>query len=42
MSHAVGRPIFDDIARKWFALAESRLLYFGELYRSGCWTYYYD
>jgi uncharacterized repeat protein (TIGR03809 family) len=31
----------DRIARRWLALADRRLLYFGELYRSGRWMRYY-
>lgn len=34
-------PRFDEIARKWHDLAERRLAYFTELYRSGRWTHYY-
>jgi hypothetical protein len=41
MPHAAGGFSFDAIARKWLALAERRLLYFSELYRSGHWTRYY-
>jgi uncharacterized repeat protein (TIGR03809 family) len=29
------------IAVRWLALADRRLLYFSELYRSGRWTRYY-
>jgi hypothetical protein len=29
------------IARRWLALANRRLLYFSQLYRSGRWTRYY-
>ena len=36
-----GAPRFDLIARQWHALAERRLAYFIELYRSGRWTHYY-
>jgi hypothetical protein len=36
-----GAPRFDVIARQWHALAERRLAYFTELYRSGRWTHYY-
>jgi uncharacterized repeat protein (TIGR03809 family) len=32
---------FDAISRKWCDLAERRLVYFTELYRSGRWTHYY-
>lgn len=34
-------PRLDEISRKWLALAESRLAYFAELYRSGRWQRYY-
>ena len=34
-------PRFDAIARKWHDLAERRLAYFIELYRSGRWKHYY-
>ncbi len=36
-----GGPRFDEIARKWNDLAERRLVYFTELYRSGRWKRYY-
>ena len=36
-----GAPRFDVIARQWHALAERRLAYFTELYRSGRWKHYY-
>jgi hypothetical protein len=36
-----GEPRLDVIARKWHNLAERRLAYFTELYRSGRWTHYY-
>jgi hypothetical protein len=32
-----GAPRFDEISRKWLDLAERRLAYFAELYRSGRW-----
>jgi len=32
---------FDKIALKWHDLADRRLSYFIELYRSGRWTHYY-
>jgi uncharacterized repeat protein (TIGR03809 family) len=32
---------FDDLSRRWHDLAERRLAYFTELYRSGRWTRYY-
>jgi uncharacterized repeat protein (TIGR03809 family) len=31
----------DEIARKWRDLADRRLAYFTELYRSGRWKHYY-
>jgi uncharacterized repeat protein (TIGR03809 family) len=31
----------EEISRKWRDLAERRLAYFTELYRSGRWTHYY-
>jgi uncharacterized repeat protein (TIGR03809 family) len=34
-------PRFDEISRKWLDLAERRLAYFAELYRSGRWQRYY-
>lgn len=36
-----GGPRFDVLARKWRDLAERRLVYFTELYRSGRWKHYY-
>jgi cytochrome c len=36
-----GAPRFDEISRKWLDLAERRLVYFAELYRSGRWQRYY-
>ena len=36
-----GGPRFDEISRKWLDLAERRLAYFIELYRSGRWQHYY-
>ena len=36
-----GGPRLDVIARQWHDLAERRLAYFIELYRSGRWTHYY-
>src|ERR1039457_2289 len=36
-----GAPRLDEISRKWLALAERRLAYFAELYRSGRWQRYY-
>jgi uncharacterized repeat protein (TIGR03809 family) len=36
-----GAPRLDEISRKWLALAERRLAYYVELYRSGRWQSYY-
>ena len=36
-----GAPRFDEISRKWLDLAERRLAYFVELYRSGRWQHFY-
>jgi uncharacterized repeat protein (TIGR03809 family) len=36
-----GVPRFDEISRKWLALAERRLAYYAELDRSGRWQRYY-
>jgi uncharacterized repeat protein (TIGR03809 family) len=36
-----GSPPFDTIARKWCDLAQRRLDYYVELYRSGRWRHYY-
>ena len=41
MPHIAGGPRFDIMARKWHALAQRRLLYYSELYRSGRWTHYF-
>jgi hypothetical protein len=41
MPHANGECVFDALSRRWLALAERRLLYFGELYSSGRWRHYY-
>jgi uncharacterized repeat protein (TIGR03809 family) len=38
MPHAFS---FEPIAHKWLELADRRLLYYSELYRSGRWTRYY-
>jgi uncharacterized repeat protein (TIGR03809 family) len=35
------RPRFDEIALKWHDLAQRRLDYYTELYRSGRWRHYY-
>ena len=32
---------FDELSRRWLDLAERRLAYFSELYRSGRWRRYY-
>ena len=37
-----GGPSFDIIARKWSDLAQRRLDYFVDLYRSGRWAHYYS
>lgn len=34
-------PHLQDVARRWHDLAERRLAYFIELYRSGRWKHYY-
>jgi uncharacterized repeat protein (TIGR03809 family) len=34
-------PSLQPIARKWHDLAERRLRYYTELYRSGRWTHYF-
>ena len=36
-----GPSHFDKESRRWLALAERRLTYFTELYRSGRWQRYY-
>jgi len=36
-----GVPRFDELSRRWLELAERRLAYFSELYRSGRWRRYY-
>lgn len=36
-----GRPEFRQIALKWHGLAQRRLDYYTELYRSGRWRHYY-
>ena len=35
------RPRLDEIALKWHDLAQRRLDYYTELYRSGRWRHYY-
>jgi len=42
MPTPLGGPRLDEIARKWRGLADRRLLYFSELYRSGRWKHYYN
>jgi hypothetical protein len=32
---------FDDLSRRWHALAERRFAAFTEMYRSGRWRHYY-
>jgi len=32
---------FDDVVRRWHALAERRVVYYQELYHSGRWTHYF-
>ena len=41
MPTPLGGPRLDEISRKWRSLADRRLLYFSELYRSGRWKHYY-
>jgi hypothetical protein len=41
MPHATGAFNFKPIAHKWLGLADRRLLYYSDLYRSGRWTHYY-
>ena len=41
MPKAPGTPRLDEIAYKWRNLADRRLAYFTELYRSGRWKHYY-
>ena len=41
MPTTLGGFRLDEITRKWRDLAERRLAYFTELYRSGCWKHYY-
>jgi len=41
MPATLGVPGFDELSRQWLALAERRLAYFSELYRSGRWQRYY-
>ena len=37
-----GGPRLEIIARRWHNLAERRLAYYSELYRSGRWARYYS
>ena len=41
MQDLPSRPGLERIARKWHDLAEQRLDYYTELYRSGRWKHYY-
>src|SRR5471030_1046572 len=41
MPKASGVARLDEISLKWRALADRRLAYFTELYRSGRWKHYY-
>ncbi len=41
MPAANRKPSLDEVSRKWRDLAERRLRYFTELYRSGRWKHYY-
>jgi hypothetical protein len=41
MPAAKQRPSLDEVTRKWRDLADRRLIYFTELYRSGRWKHYY-
>ena len=41
MPATLGVPDFDELSRQWLALAERRLAYYSELYRSGRWQRYY-
>ena len=41
MQASPGRPRLDQIALKWHDLAQRRLDYYTELYRSGRWRHYY-
>ncbi len=42
MPNATGAARLDDITLKWRDLADRRLAYYTELYRSGRWTHYYN
>lgn len=37
-----GSPQLQEIAQRWHGLAEQRLAYYTELYRSGRWKHYYN
>jgi uncharacterized repeat protein (TIGR03809 family) len=41
MQAVAGGPDFKQIAQKWHDLAERRLDYYTQLYRSGRWRHYY-
>jgi uncharacterized repeat protein (TIGR03809 family) len=41
MPKSPGAPRLDEISNKWRELADRRLAYFTELYRSGRWKHYY-
>lgn len=41
MQVSPGRPRIERIAQQWHDLAERRLDYYTELYRSGRWRHYY-
>jgi len=41
MQVSPGHPTLEKIARRWHDLAEQRLAYYTDLYRSGRWQHYY-
>lgn len=41
MRTSPGSPDLEKIARRWHDLAEQRLAYYTEMYRSGRWKHYY-
>jgi len=41
MSAIPGPLHYQDVSRQWLALAERRVAYYTELYRSGDWQRYY-
>ncbi|MFA6267997.1 MAG: TIGR03809 family protein [Pseudolabrys sp.] len=41
MQVSPGSPSLEKIAQRWHDLAEQRLAYYTELYRSGRWKHYY-